>query len=318
MNDADGDAILAIDIGGTKINAAVVNADPTSRLRAEVVASAPTPAAEGPDAVIAAMIATGRRALELSDGTRIAGVGVAAAGVIDTTTGTVIAATDALPGWPGVRIAQRIGEAFDAECWVLNDVHAHGLGEKVAGAGRDVESLLLVAVGTGVGGAYIIGSQPDLGAHSVAGHIGHVPVPEAAGVPCSCGRVGHLEGFASGTGIAAEYARRHGQTLTTREIADAAASGQRVARDLMREAGFATGRVIGGALNLLDPAVVAITGGVSEAGAFWWDALRAGVAHDAMDVVAHVPVVLATGGNHAALVGVAHWARLRLYPPDPH
>lgn len=305
----DADAVLAIDIGGTKINAALMRASQVGSLTTASSASCPTPASLGPDAVVAAMIATGCRALEQAGSPEISVVGVAAAGVIDVASGKVIAATDSLPGWRGTHIAARVSDAFGVGCQVLNDVHAHGLGEKIAGAGQQAASMLLVAVGTGIGGAHVIGAEPHLGMHFAAGHIGHLPVPEADGIVCSCGRTGHLEGFASGTGIAAEYARRHGQRLTTRQISDYAEAGDARAIDLLRLAGFATGRVIGGVLNLLDPALVAITGGVSEAGSCWWDALRAGVAHDAMDVVASVPVVPASGGTHAALIGAAHWAR---------
>ena len=77
---------------------------------------------------------------------------------------------------------------------------------------------------------------------------------------------------------------------------------------MLRTAGRATGRMIGGLMNVLDPAVVAVTGGVSSTGPVWWQALHDGVAHDAMDALARTPVVEAAAGNHAALLGAAHRA----------
>ena len=190
----------------------------------------------------------------------------------------------------------------------LNDVHAHGLGEALFGAGAGHASMLLVAVGTGIGGCHVIDSSPVLGATFSAGHIGHVAVPEATGVPCPCGRIGHLEGIASGPGIHAGFLAREGVAADTREVAALAASGDQRATAVIRGAGHATGRVIGGLLNVLNPEIVVLTGGVAEIGDLWLDAVRGGVAHDAMDVVRGTALVPATAGVEAALLGAAHWA----------
>ena len=165
-----------------------------------------------------------------------------------------------------------------------------------------------MAVGTGIGGCQIQDGRAVLGAHGAAGHVGHVPVPEAEGVPCPCGRTGHLEGLASGPGIV-RLAARLGAEPTARdgrELAAAAARGEPAALEAYRLAGRATGRVLGALLNVLDPDAVALTGGVADADVpVWHEALHAGIAVEAMDVVAATPVLAASAGSHAALLGAA-------------
>lgn len=276
---------LTIDIGGTKIAAAMVTDDgvvTTRQLEA-------TPATEGADAVLAAAIAVGRRA---AAGYAVARVGVSTAGVVDSSSGIITHATDLIRGWAGTELGARLAAGFGAPVHCLNDVHAHALGEAVHGAGRDARSMLLVAVGTGIGGAHVIDGNVVTGSRGAAGHLGHVTVPEslAADLLCSCGRTGHLEAFASGSALAAAGPGDDG-------------------RDLLARAGRATGTVIGSLLNVLDPDLVVLSGGVSRAGEPWLGALREGVRSSAMDVVAESPIVLAERGDDAAHLGAFEFAR---------
>ncbi|MCT2149940.1 ROK family protein [Dermabacter vaginalis] len=309
--------VLAVDLGGTKINAAVVELKGEGAPHLGPVATAPTPAREGANAVVAAAVNVAHEALQGTDGDGppLAAIGIASAGVIYSARGVVTAATDALPGWPGTDLSGAFHTEFEVRTRALNDVHAHGLGEAMFGAGQGCDSLLLVAVGTGIGGAFVTQGQVLTGSRGAAGHIGHV---RTAGVPgvedlvCSCGRRGHLEGFASGPGIAAELTRRGTPAASTREVADLANNGSRIALGTLIDAGRLTGRAIGDQLNIVDPQVVAVTGGVASAsgvaGEAWWTALREGVHESAMDAVGNTPIVPASAGNHAALLGAAHFA----------
>ncbi|UQN29929.1 ROK family protein [Brachybacterium kimchii] len=310
-------AVLALDIGGTKITAARVRIAP-DRSRAEVLeeTTVPTPAREGARAVLEAALDAGSRIVGDADGAgdagaRISAVGISTAGVVDVARGEITHATSSLPGWPGTRVAAAFTERFGTPARALNDVHAHGLGEALFGTGRDASSLLLVAVGTGIGGAQVVDGRPVVGVRGAAGHVGHVTVPEAASVPCTCGRVGHLEGLASGPGIL-DLARRLGadtaQCADGPALAAAARDADGPAREAYRLAGLATGRVIGSLLNVLDAQTVALAGGVVGASEVWDDALRQGVAREAMDVVSATPVVPAQAGARAALLGAAAWA----------
>ncbi|MBV7412531.1 ROK family protein [Dermabacteraceae bacterium TAE3-ERU27] len=300
---------LALDLGGTKTTAAVVELQGRDA-RVLHSASQPTPAREGANSVLVASLALTRRTLTEwgGDADTVAGVGIASAGVIDPQRGLVTHATDALPGWPGTELAAAFAGEFSLPARALNDVHAHGLGEALYGAGNGHSSMLMVAVGTGIGGAIVIDGQPFTGFSHAAGHVGHIAVPEAEGVLCSCGRTGHLEGLASGPGIHALYTRRGGQAVDTKEVAARARDGERLAAEVLRLAGFATGRVIGGLLNVIDPAVVTLTGGVAQIGNLWRTAVLDGIEYDAMDVVMNTPVLDATAGVEAALLGAAAWA----------
>lgn len=296
------DPVLALDLGGTKIRAALVSGAEAPRLSA--VAEVPTPATAGPEAILAAATDLAER---VRGGTVVQAVGLSSAGVIDTERGRVTHATDALRDWAGTELRPVLTARFGVPCSVLNDVHAHGLGEARFGVGRRRGSLLLVAVGTGIGGAVVQDGRVITGARGAAGHVGHLPVPEAEGLPCPCGRTGHLEALASGPGILGLAARlgAGASARDGRELAAAAAAADGPARQAYRIAGEATGRALGALANVLDPEVVALTGGVAEAGPAWHEAVAEGFAREAMDVVAGTPLLPASAGSHAALLGAA-------------
>ena len=300
------DPVLALDLGGTKIRGALVHGagGTAARPNLEGLAEAPTPAAHGPEAILGAVAALAER---IRAGTRVSAVGLSSAGVIDSARGRVTHVTSSLAGWAGTDVRTPLAEHFGEPVSVLGDVHAHGIGEARFGIGRRHASLLLVAVGPGIGGCPVLEGRAVLGAHGAGGHVGHVPVPEAEGVPCPCGRTGHLEGLASGPGIV-QLARRLGADASVQEgraLAAAAAAGAGPAREAYRIAGLATGRMIGGLLNVLDPAAVALAGGVSDVGGSWREALDRGIAHETMDVVSRGPGLPAAAGCHAALLGAA-------------
>ncbi|MGP9538717.1 ROK family protein [Brachybacterium sp. AOP43-C2-M15] len=309
------DPVLALDLGGTKIRAALVHGAEHDRApHLERVAEVATPAGEGPAAILGA---AGELAEQVRSGARVRAVGLSSAGVIDSARGLVTHATGSLTDWAGTDVVTPLRERFGIPVSALNDVHAHGLGEARFGTGRGRGSLLLVAVGTGIGGCHVVDGRVVIGVHGAGGHVGHVAVPEAEGVPCPCGRPGHLEGLASGPGIV-RLAARLGADAALRDgrsLAAAAAAGDEIALEAYRIAGFATGRVIGGLLNVLDPEAVALTGGVHASPAPWHDALARGIEHDAMDVVAGSPVLAASAGAHAALLGAAARALDDLVPP---
>lgn len=297
---------LAVDIGGSKIAAALVTSDGAVTART----TRPTPAQEGPEAIIETVVGL---AEEVIAHVEVAEIGIASAGIIEPGTGRITHATDLLRGWAGTPLGDRVHQALGLPVAVLNDVHAHGLGEALGGASGGFRSALVVAVGTGIGGCHVVDGRPDLGVRGVAGHVGHVSVAEAEGIPCSCGRTGHLEAVASGSGVRAAFLRRAGRDLPAAEIAAlATASEDTDALAVLTDAGRATGRVVGGLLNVLDPEVVVLGGGLAAAGEVWRQALADGVALEAMDAVAGTPLRYSTAGTGAALLGAAHHARTSL------
>ncbi|MFF3595688.1 ROK family protein [Kitasatospora indigofera] len=298
-----GRAVAGVDIGGTKISAGLVGADGTLGR----VVTVRTPAAQGPAAVLAA-VAGAVRSLD----SRPVAVGVGSAGVIDPAGGFVLSATDALPGWAGTDLRGGLRALLDVPVAVDNDVHTHALGEAWTGAAAGHRSVLLVAVGTGVGGSLVLDGRVHHGAHAAAGHVGHVPSPAAAGRACTCGGTGHVEVAASGPALLAEYLRQGGAPGTggLARVAEAAEAGEEPARAVLAAGATALGQAIGGLANVLDPDVVLVGGGVSRCGDSWWRPLRAAVEAELLPPLRGLAVRPGALGPSAAVVGAARlgWA----------
>ncbi|KFI47966.1 ROK family protein [Bifidobacterium biavatii] len=319
---------LTFDIGGTKVASGFVTlpiaADGTPAVtgRCEM----PTEAARGGDDLRERIVALAVRQLEraAAEGLTIAGVGIAAAGVPDSETGVIVAATDILPGWCGQRIYDAFARVTDLPVRMIGDVGAHGLGEASYGAGRGKSVVLSIGVGTGIGGAIVTDGMLFTGAHGVAGHAGHVPSALGRGFPCSCGtREGHIEPVASGTGLKDLYNRRceamrAGETTTAdgdggvpepvaggADVAARASAGEALACEVLADSARALGECIGGMGNLVDPDVIVVSGSVVKAGPIWWDALRAGFAESALALVKSTPLVEGELGGDAPLIGAA-------------
>ncbi|MFT3889451.1 MAG: ROK family protein [Arachnia sp.] len=291
---------VAVDLGGSKTAAALVSADGTLG----EVRTAATPAAEGPEAVLDVVAALVKPLL--ADG--VVGVGIGTAGVVDPVSATIVSATEVFAEWVGTDLAAglraRVGRA-DLPVEVRNDVDAHALGEAWLGAGRGRGSLLMVAVGTGVGGGVILPGGLWTGAHRLAGEIGHTPTPGAEGLRCTCGRLGHLEALAAGPAIERRYAERAGVALSGPEIVARAEEGDAVARDVVGAAATGLGTAIAGMVTLLDPACVVLGGGVAQAGPAWWEPLQAACRAQLVDLVADIDLLPAELGPNAALYGAA-------------
>ena len=310
--------ILAFDLGGTKIASGMVTfaADGTLAGGAPQVTSVPTNAAEGGPAVLQRLVDLASS--QLAELGAVDAIGVGSAGVVDSAQGMIVSSTDFIPGWTGQRLADALHKVQTAPVTVVNDVVAHGLGEAHYGAGVGYSRVLSVGVGTGIGGALIVDGQPVFGAHDVAGHIGHVMHPLGRGVPCSCGTAcGHIEPVASGTGLATLYAMRCGDATTTiangRDVCELAEAGEPLAISVLTEAGHALGEALGGAANLIDPDVIVISGSVTNAGAVWWEALRAGFEDSALQRTRTIPLVEGVLGGNAPLIGAAAAARQQLH-----
>ena len=308
--------ILAADLGGTKIASAVVN---TAEGTVAANYSRPTPASEGSLAVVAAIIEALSHAKDAAKAegiTQIQAIGISAAGVINPPRGTVISATDLIKGWAGTELAKQVKAAFNTEVYVLNDVHAHALGEATLGAGKDYSSILAAAVGTGMGGGLVIDGQVQFGAHCAAGHIGHLPHPLATGLTCSCGAKGHIETVASGSGQVELYNRDKPANLpraqSGREITERALKGEAWASQVIYDSGYALGQTLAGICNLADPQVIIVSGSVTHSGKQWWQAVTAGFGADALTPVKNTSLISGTLGGNAPLIGAAIWANTNL------
>jgi glucokinase len=196
---------------------------------------------------------------------------------------------------------------------VDNDAKAFALGEYWRGAGRGARCLLAMVVSTGVGGGIVEEGRLVHGAHGNAGHIGHIVV-RPSGRPCACGARGCLEAEASGLNLAQQAKEAISRGVesrlpsepTARDLAAAAATGDRLALQLFRKAGVALGRGIASATSLLDLDRVVIGGGVSNAARYFLGSLRRELSSRAqLGFAREVDVVLSSGTVDAALLGAA-------------
>jgi glucokinase len=311
---------IGVDLGGTKTAAGVVSGD-GEVLFSETI---PTLNRDGGDAILdaTAALVSSLMSRAQAEGLDVVGVGVGSAGVIDAAHGVVVSATDAILGWAGTGLtaglAARLGLAPEA-VQAVNDVHAHALGESWTGSAAGTASSLLVAFGTGVGGSFVLAGHPVLGHRFVGGHVGHFASPyafhEGNAVPCVCGRAGHVEAIASGPAIREAYVRLGGNepALDARGVFALVGASDPIAIKAVGMGAAAAGQAVGGLANILDPEVVVVSGGLSDAGAPWWRPMERALRAELLPALLGLPVLPAKLGNAAAMVGAA---RLVLTTPS--
>jgi glucokinase len=271
---ADGSPCGGIDLGGTKIQTAIVGPD------GEVLGKArrPTPTSGGPQDVAAEMAAALRDAAEDAgvEASDLAGTGVGSPGDADEKTGVVSGARN-LPGWEGsFPLAEALSKNLGVEVRIGNDVQVATEAEFEFGAGREFSSLIGVFWGTGVGGGLVLDGKPWLG-RGAAGEIGHMVI-ERDGAKCPCGRRGCIEAYAGRGAMEAEARRRHEDgtktdlfklmhkhdrdRLTSGIWERAIDHGDHLAKKLVERAIEALGTGVASAVNLIDPEAVILGGGL--------------------------------------------------------
>jgi glucokinase len=305
---------IGVDVGGTKIAGGVVTADGTviDEGRRD------TPARD----TAATRQAVAELVRELAERHDVQAVGVGAAGFVAADRATVMFAPNL--AWRDEPLGQWLTDELAMPVVVENDVNAAAWGEFRFGAGEDVEDdILMVAVGTGVGGGIIVDGQLIRGAFGVAAEIGHIRVVPQ-GLLCGCGRHGCWEQYASGRALVREARSRtwEGDALhdaaggdpdriTGPMVTDAARAGDPLSIALLADLGTWLGAGIATLAAVLDPNVVVIGGGVADAGTLLLDPVVKAVEDNlpAADNRPHLEVRLATLGNEAGLIGAADLAR---------
>jgi glucokinase len=304
------DLVLAIDVGGTKLAAAVVRRDGLL-MAVERCASEPRDDPEGLYRTLLALIARTLQKADV-DANQLGAIGVGAGGPMEYPDGVL--STLNLPAWRHrFPLKSRLEETFRRPVIVDNDAKALALGEYWQGAGQGAHCLLALTVSTGVGGGIVMQGRLLHGASGNAGHVGHV-IAQRNGPLCGCGARGCVEAIASGTGLARRARRAIRQGVQTslsgapsaEEIAAAAQSGDPYARQLFREAGQALGLGIASAAALLDLDRAVINGGILAAGPLFFEPLRETLErHARLDFTRGLQVIPSTLGLQANLVGAA-------------
>lgn len=308
---------IGVDIGGTKIAAGVVDDD--GRVLAQLRRDTDP---EQPGEIEKTVIDLVR---ELSASHEATAVGVAAAGFVSDDRATVMFAPNI--AWRDYPLRERLAPFLDIPVVIENDANAAGWAEFRFGAGRGVSDMVLLTVGTGLGGAIVVGGTLLRGAHGVAAEIGHIRmVPD--GHMCGCGHPGCWEQYASGRALtrqaraaAVAYPERAtalqalaggpDRKIKGPHVTQAAQQGDPLAIELLAELGGWLGAGIADLVAVLDPAVVVIGGGVASAGSLLLDPTRAAF-EDALSARGHRPeprIVIAEMKNDAGIVGAADLAR---------
>ncbi len=251
---------IGVDLGGTNLRAAAV--DRTGKILDKVEGS--TQLSAGRDAVISDIVAS---IVKLRAGRHeaLVGIGIGVPGFILIEKG-IITASPNLPGFENFAVRDEIERLLQTPVLLENDANAAALGEKWIGAGRDVDDLVLLTLGTGIGGGIVAGGKVMHGFLGMAGELGHMTViPE--GNPCGCGNVGCLEKHASATALIAMGRMMGLPVQTAKDVYDLAISGSEKARICFERMGYALGIAMASLVNIFNFPLYLMSGGVLGA----WD-----------------------------------------------
>lgn len=285
---------LGLDLGGTKIAAAVV-ADGVVLARQRV----PTPQT-GLTAVVAALAAAAQTLL--ADHPEVRSVGIGSPGPLDLNAGVVLFAPN-IPGLQNAPLVALLENALGLEVTLENDANAAGYAEHRYGAARDFASSVYITISTGIGGGLFVGDTVIHGVTGSAGEVGHMTLLPH-GPLCGCGHYGCWEALASGRAVARDASFSYGEALTTQAVFERARGHEPKALAVVDKAALFTGMGIANLLKVLNPDGFVLGGGVSEVGAFYLDKIRAAAERFA---AGFAPVVIRAAelGTDAGVIGAA-------------
>ncbi len=304
---------VGIDLGGSKLRAGLLSQSGQLAGRLEIQ----TEAWKGPASVLANLKRLVTQLLDSTDRSRVAGIGIAAAGQIHPKTHAVVYAPNL--GWHDVPLREEIESAFGLPTYVENDVRAAAWGEYRFGVGRGTQSLIAVFVGTGVGSGAVMDGLLLHGFNNVAGELGHTQVVKD-GLPCGCGQRGCVEAYASGSGfvrrleaalgagIKTSLAKATGgepARLTAGLVAREAAHGDGFAREIWVEAEQYLGMALANYVTLLNPELLVLGGGVMITVPALADALAERIRALTTVLARGVRVERAALGDSAGIFGAA-------------
>jgi glucokinase len=307
--------VVGADVGGTNVKFTVNDTAGRSLHRGEV----PTDPAD-PGATVEHLAVT-IDALVDRFGRRLEAVGMACAGIVSPVSG-LLGRSPNLPGWQGCDLTGILHACFgEVATAVANDVNAALYGEYRRGAGRGSRNLVMIALGTGVGGGILIDGRLLTGHADGAGEIGHMTL-QLDGEPCPCGSTGCLEAYCGSLGLLRqarllgddpsasvawrELISRRGERLTTKDCCELAMTGDPTAKALFAAAGQRLGQAVSSLINVLAPERIIIGGGVAQAGELLLESCRQMVAkHVLNDAGRETPLLPARLGPYAAAIGAA-------------
>ncbi|MEJ2739652.1 MAG: ROK family protein [Dehalococcoidia bacterium] len=308
--------VLAVDLGGTKIRSAIISQE--GKLVA--VDNRATQAYKGFRHVLDRLfdsidIVLRKECLQTKE---FSGIGVAIAGVLDSKNG-ILTSSPNLPHWRNVPLKQIIQDRLGLATFLINDANAAALGEHRFGAGTGAQDLVYLTVSTGIGGGIIIDGKLYEGSTGSAGELGHMTI-NAEGPRCNCGSYGCLEVLASGTAVAREAVERinRGETsllkdmkedasnIRAEDVAKAAKQGDKLAAEIIADASYYLGIGLANIVNIFNPQVIIIGGGMSKMGRMLIEPAKKVVKQRAFKLPARAAhIVRARLGNDSGIIGAA-------------
>lgn len=303
---------LAVDIGGTHMRAAHYPSDSIKPIKIKKIST------QHPSETAWERLVRLVTSIWPEDGD-IAVIGVAAPGPLDPFQGVLFSAPN-IPGWVNLPLPKMMEECFSRPVVMGNDANLAALGEWKYGAGKGHHNLVYLTVSTGIGGGVIVNDQMLLGTRGLAAELGHITVvPD--GPMCGCGQKGHLEALASGPAIARWVVEEihHGESsllsntdpVTTKQVADAAATGDKLAIRALNRAGHFIGVALADILHIFNPTIIIVGGGVSRSGEYLFTPMRAAMREHVMDshYLENLTLTQAALGDDTGLLGALALAR---------
>ncbi|HDL19211.1 MAG TPA: ROK family protein [Bacteroidetes bacterium] len=308
--------VIGIDLGGTNLKYGIFT--PSGEL--DNLAYRPAEAQRGPERVIEKIIDSIDQTLTGSEGKSISGIGVGVPGQVDRITG-VVRNPPNFPGWESENLREIIERKFDLPTYIDNDANAAALGESVWGGGKNSRYFALITLGTGVGCGLILDNKVYHGVTGAAGEFGHTVI-KYDGPVCLCGQRGCIERYVGAQWIVkravnhlsnypesalGRYVR--GEKVSPKVISRLANEGDCLCRRVIEDTGDFLGIALGSLVNLLNPDLILIGGGVANAGTLLFDAAGRSLRKFSLPVPrATVKIEHAVLGENAGVIGAAQLA----------
>ncbi|HEV8305064.1 MAG TPA: ROK family protein [Gemmatimonadales bacterium] len=267
--------IVGVDVGGTNVVVGTVAEDGSDLVG---LVSEPTLAEQGADAVVARIVKLARASIAQARGKDVVGVGIGSPGPLDTKTGVVLLTPNL--GWTNMPLRDRVGSALGLPATLDNDANCAVFGEWWRGAARGSDHVVGLTIGTGIGGGIVLGGEIYHGVSDIAGEFGHMTI-DANGRRCKCGNDGCLEAYASGPAIAAravegiqrgvdtalpQYVNGDLTRITAQVVYEAAHDGDAYALEMVHDTARLLGAGVASIVNIFNPEIVVVCGGVTLAG----------------------------------------------------
>jgi len=316
---------LGIDLGGTNTKVALVDEEGMVLERSIIPTRAVRKAEEVVQDIASEAAKLCKRFEERGFKVQAAGIGIP--GLIDWEEGVCLLLPNFPNKWKDVPVRRWLEEELSLPVAVINDVRAITLAEKRFGAGKEVQSLVMVAIGTGIAGGVVLNGDLYIGKDGAAGEFGHLTV-EPNGLRCGCGSWGCLEAYSSGPAMVAQALRAlvHQSDTLIRDmvendlsrvspkiIAEAAQKGDAIAVEIIERAGYYIGQALSCICVVVNPEMIVIGGGVAQAGELLFKSIEQGLRERLfiipVDTIQLVPAQL---GMDAGAIGTATWAKERL------